>query len=119
LEILKIAEVIQKLIVEIGQTRREILDKGKAKAKAISNYDRKIAVTLAELRNTESYELASKSYKSPPVTIAEKIAKGICSEERYDLELADSDYKATISNLNALLAQLNGYQSIYRHLENV
>lgn len=119
MEIVEVADNIQELIKEIGKCRREIEDKGKAKAKAISDYDRKIAVTLATLRNTEEYTLAGKTYKTPPVTIAEKIAKGVCSEERYAMELADSGYKATISNLEALKAQLNGYQSIFRHLENV
>ena len=117
MEMIQVKDCIEKLIVEIGKTRREIEDKGKGKAVAISNYDRKLAVTLAELRNSETYNLAGKDYKVPPVTIMEKIAKGICSPERYDLELAESSYKAVISNLEALKAQLNGYQSVFRHLD--
>lgn len=117
MEIIEVKTCIEKLISEIGKCRREIEDKGRDKAVAISDYDRKLAVTLAELRNSETYKLAGKEYPVPPVTIMEKIAKGICSVERYDLELADSAYKACVTNLNALLAQLNGYQSIYRNLE--
>lgn len=116
-ELPQIARDINALIKLIGQTRREIEDKGKAKAKAISDYDRKLAVTLATLRNSENYELAGKSYPAPPITIMEKIAKGICAEERYAMEVAESAYKACISNLNALLAQVNAKQSIYRHLD--
>lgn len=119
MEIIDVKDAIQKLIVEIGKARREIEEKGQAKAKAISDYDKRLAITLAELRSGENYILANKSHTPPPVTIMEKIAKGICSEERYALELADSGYKATISNLEALKAQLNGYQSIYKHLENI
>ena len=116
MELIQVKDCIEKLITEIGKTRREIEDKGKAKARAISDYDRKLAVTLATMRNSENYELGDKIYKTPPVTILEKIAKGICSEERFAMEVADSGYKATISNLQALLAQLNGYQSIYKNL---
>jgi hypothetical protein len=116
MDVVKIAEIITGLIEVIGKTRREIETKGQAKAKAISDYDRKMAITLAELRNNESYTLGEKTYKTPPVSIMEKIAKGICSQERYELEIAESNYKATVSNLNAMLAQLNGYQSIYKHL---
>ena len=119
MEITKVADSIRKLISEIGTYRREIESKGKAKAKAISDYDRKIAITLAILRNSDSYELAGKTYQAPPVSIMEKIAKGICAEECYVKEIADSGYKATLSNLEALKAQLNAMQSIYRHLENV
>jgi hypothetical protein len=113
----RIRDYIEKLIGEVGKCRREIEEKGKAKAKAVSDYDRKLAVTLATLRNADSYELSGKTYKAPPVSIAEKIAKGICSEERYQLEIAESGYKACISNLEALKSQLNAFQSLYRHQE--
>ena len=113
----KVKEYIENLIKEIGECRREIEAKGKAKAKAISDYDRKMAVTLATLRNSENYILAGQTYKTPPVTIMEKIAKGICSDECYAREVAESSYKAVISNLEALKAQLNGYQSVYKYSE--
>lgn len=117
MDIIKVKDCIEKLIREIGTTRREIEEKGREKAAAISDYDRQLAVTLATLRNTDNYTLAGKTYPAPPVTISEKIAKGICAKERYDLEVAESAYKACISNLEALKAQLNGYQSIFRHLD--
>ena len=119
MDIIKVKDCIEKLIAEIGKTRREIEEKGRLKATAIAEYDRKLAVTIAELRNSDTYKLGDKEYKAPPVTITEKIAKGVCSVERYELEVAESGYKACASNLNALLAQLNGYQSIFRHLENI
>lgn len=117
MELIKIADAIEALIKLIGDTRREIEKKGNARAKAISDYDRKIAITLATLRDTENYTMVGQTYKSPPVTILEKIAKGICAEERYGMELAESNYKACVSNLNALQAQLNAYQSLFRHLD--
>lgn len=117
MDIIKVKDCIEKLIKEVGECRREIEAKGKAKAMAISNYDRKMAVTLATLRNSDNYKLAGQTYKTPPVSIMEKIAKGICADECYTKEVADSGYKATISNLTALLAQLNGFQSLYRFSE--
>lgn len=117
MDIIKVKDCIEKLIKEVGECRREIETKGQAKAKAISDYDRKMAVTLATLRNADNYQLAGQTYKAPPVSIMEKIAKGICSEECYTKEVADSGYRATISNLEALKAQLNAFQSIYKHIE--
>jgi hypothetical protein len=39
------------------------------------------------------------------------------AEQKEKMELADSDYRATLSNLEALKAQMNAMQSIYRHME--
>lgn len=116
-DIIKTRDSMLKIIIEVGALRKEIETKGMAKAKAISDYDRKLAVTLATLKDGETYTLGDKTYKQPPVTIMEKIAKGICANERYELELAESSYKACISNIEALKAQLNGFQSINRHLD--
>ena len=116
--IIQIADNIQKLIAEIGKCRREIEGKGNTRAKAIRNYDMQLAIALATLREAESYELAGRKYQAPPVTIMEKIAKGICAPQREDLEIAEAGYKAAISNLEALQAQLNGFQSIFRHLDS-
>ncbi len=117
MDLIKVRDCIEGLIKDIGDTRREIEAKGETKARAISDYDRSMAITLAVLRDSESYVLGDKRYKAPPVTIMEKIAKGICSEEAYKREVAESGYKACISNLNALLAQINAFQSIYRHMD--
>lgn len=119
MEILQVSKNIESIIAEIGKLRKQIGEKGKAKAKAISDYDRKMAITIATLRNAEDYTLVGRTYKAPPTTVTEKIAKGICSEERYALELAESEYKSTISNLEAMKAQLCGFQSINRYLSEV
>ena len=117
MEVIKVSQTIENLIKEIGKSRREIEAKGKARAKAVMEYDKAMAICMATLRNDKNYMLAGKQYPSPPTTLVEKLAKGICAQHRYDLEIAESAYKACISNLEALKAQLNGYQSIYRHLD--
>ncbi len=116
MEVVEVAKRIEKIISEIGKCRRQIEDKGRARAKTISEYDKALAISIAALRNEKNYMLYGKQYPQPPTTIIEKLAKGICAQQAYDREIAESDYKAVISNLQALMAQLNGYQSIYRHL---
>ncbi len=118
MDIIQVADAIQKLIAEIGKCRREIEGKGNARAKAIKNYDMQMAIALATLREGESYELAGRKWQAPPVTIMEKIAKGICAIQREELEIAESGYRASTCNLEALQAQLNGFQSIFRHLDS-
>ena len=103
----KVKDHIEKLIAMIGTTRREIEEKGNARAEAISNYDMRLKVAIVTLREEGKF----------PATLIEKIAKGVCAPDRERLELAEVGYKACISNLTALMAQLNGYQSIYRFSE--
>jgi len=107
MELIQVKDCIEKLIKEIGKCRREIEDKGNARAKAISNYDKQLKIAIVTLRDEGKF----------PVTLIEKIAKGVCSDHREKLELAEVAYKACISNLEALKAQLNGYQSIFRHMD--
>ena len=117
-DLIQIATTIQNIVKEIGEYRRMLKESGETLATATRDYDRKMAITLATLGDSETYELAGKTYKSPPVTIREKIAKGICCEERYKLVLAETGYKACITNINALQAQLNANQSLFRYLDS-
>ena len=108
MEVTQIASHIENIIKEIGKFRKEIEGRGTERAKAISNYDKQLGIAIITLKTEDKY----------PATLIEKIAKNDCSEHRERLELAESGYKACISNLEALKAQLNGYQSIYRHLDS-
>jgi len=107
--IIQVSDAIQKLIAEIGKCRREIDGKGEMRARAIANYDMRIGVAIVTLKEEGNF----------PATLIEKIAKKLCSEDRYALEVSESGYKAAICNLEALQAQLNAYQSIFRHLDSV
>ena len=105
MELFQVKNCIEKLIAEIGKYRRQIEERGNARAQAISNYDMRMQIAIVTLREEGKF----------PITLIEKIAKGLCCKDRETMELAESNYRACISNLNALLAQLNGYQSIFRH----
>ena len=107
MEVIKVADKIEAIILEIGYYRRQIEQKGIERAKTISNYDMRIGIAVITLKDEGKF----------PATLIEKIAKKLCCKDREDLEIAESAYKAVICNLQALMAQLNGYQSIYRHLD--
>jgi len=108
-ELKDVSTIIANLIQEIGKCRREIEAKGTARAKAISNYDKRMRIAIVTLKDEGKF----------PATLIEKIAKGVCAPEIEEREIAESGYRACISNLEALKAQLNGYQSIYKHLDSV
>lgn len=109
MELIKVAECIEGLIKEIGKCRREIEAKGLEKARTLALYDVKLGGAIQILREEGKF----------PATLIEKIAKKLCADDRKAMEEADILYKACISNLEALKAQLNGYQSIFRHIESV
>jgi len=108
MDIIKVKDCIEKLIVEVGHCRREIEAKGQKKAEAIRNYDKRMAITLANLRHSENYTLNNKTYNAPPVTILEKIAKGLCAQ-------ASVISKHSRRNLTAI----NQFTDIWSLYENI
>ncbi len=115
--IIKYKDTIEKVIEELGKCRRELETKGREKAIALSNYDRRIAITIVSLRDGDLLKIGEREIKQLPVSVMEKVAKGICRDDRLAMDVAESGYKACITNIQVLMVQLSAYQSIYRHLE--
>lgn len=116
-DLIQISEQITKKIKEIDAIRAEIKQRGEEKAKTSSVYDMEIAKYLIGLKNGREYELSGEKIKDPPASIMEKTAKGLAWEEKLLMDTAEANYKSCISNLEAVKAQLNGLQSIFRNLE--
>ena len=116
---MKCAKIIEGIIAEIGTYRKAIEGKGIAKAKTMKAYDKALAIAIAELGHNPTYELDGKTYKQPLATLRNIIAKGLVADFLEEMEIAKSDYKAVISNLEALEVQQNGYQSINRWLDSI
>ncbi len=116
MEVIEISREIEKRIGLLATARKELAKRAKEKAAAIADYDRALAITLIKLR--EGVELAFEGHKlkNIPVTVMEKIAKGMCFQERLAMEEAAASYGVAVSGMNSLQAELNGFQSIYRHL---
>ena len=80
--------------------------KAEDKAKAISEYDKALAVNMLEIRA-----------KNHPASMCEKLAKGKIFELAYAKDVTDSGYKSVTSKINSLKAELNGWQSIFSKLD--
>ena len=117
MELYAVATKIEEKIKTLEMGREILKDHAKNKALAIANYDKVIAITIIKLKNGVEFDLDGNKVKNPLATITEKIAKGICYQERLDAELAEAEYKNGIVGMSAIQAELNGYQSIFRHLE--
>lgn len=118
-DIISISQSIQHKIAEIDLIRSEIRKRGDSKAQTIADYDRSLAITIIRLRNGEPMELDGHAVVNPQATVLEKIARGLCWEEKLRMERADAEYKSAVTNLSACEAQLNGEQSILRYQDKV
>jgi len=107
-DVIKIAHLIKSKVELLERMRGEIRDRAETKALAISEYDKALSITI--LKEKEN---------GTPVSIIDKVSKGKIYEKRYELELADGLYKSLISNINSIQAELNGLQSINRHLSEL
>jgi hypothetical protein len=116
---ISIALRIDDKIKLLERMRVEIRERAEKKAIAISEYDKAIAITLIKLKNKVEMTLDDQKVINPPASIMEKIAKGICFKERLEAEKSDALYKSLISNIDSVQAELNGLQSVNRHLDNL
>jgi len=117
-DILTSKQRIESKIRELEDHRESILNAATEKATALANYRKKKAVTILKLRNkmVPSFEGIVISYPLA-VTLIPQITQGICWEECLKRTDADSSYKGLITIMEALKAELNGLQSINKHLE--
>jgi cell division septum initiation protein DivIVA len=116
MEVVKIADEIQKKIDALDTIRATVRERANAKAKAIAEYDKQIAITLIKLSSGKTMTIDEHKIEKPSVSVSEKIAKGICWQEKLNMEQATASYSAAVTNLDVVMAQLNALQSIYRHL---
>ena len=117
MDVVKIAVAIQDIIAELGEHRKAIDEAANAKAIAIAEYDRDVAISLVRLKLGEGVEIDGKLVKDPPVGMIDKLAKGACWEACLKKEVAEAKYKSTVTKMEVLMAQLNGFQSVFRHLD--
>ena len=98
---------MQSIIAAIGGQVTRIEDLGVQKAKALTAYDKAMAIQTLELRPDH------------PVTILERIVKGECENEMLEKSIAESAYKSCITIIEARKAQLNALQSLFKQQEDM
>ncbi len=117
-DILTSAQRIQNKIAELEKKRDDIFDYANDKADAISIYEKNLAVTILKLKNGNI-----KSFEGVPIpeklaiTLIRDIAKGICYKDVFTKEANEAGYKGLVTICECIRAELNGLQSINKHLE--
>ena len=116
-DVLSSKERIELKISELENGRSQILGLSANLAIAISNYDRALALSMLKLLNGQINSFENQEVTKVSATTVKDIAKGLCWRERLKLEEATGEYKAHISNMETIRAELNGLQSINKHLQ--
>ena len=114
--VLGVAGDIEKTAKEVRGLRQNLRSAGRGAAKAIAEYEKELAVTIVKLRNGRAIEFEGETVLNPPVTVMDKIAKGICHDKNLASQVASYEYSALTANLKAAIAELSAYQIKYRHL---
>ena len=116
-DILTNAAKIEYTISQISEKADRIEEATEEKATCLANYEREIAVTILKLKNGAIMEFEGQPIKSLAANLIPIVAKGICYKESFDKEMAEGNYKGLITIIEALKAQLNGYQSLNKTMQ--
>ena len=108
---------IRSKISELRNARAVIFDSARNKARAISNFAKNVAIKELKLKNGLITEWEGIEVGKVVASSARKIAEGMCWFEMNDKEEGEALYKAHLTNIEAIKAELNGLQSINKHLD--
>ncbi len=116
MELIKVAEMIEQKIKLLEVGRKALKERADRKAETIATYEKRIAMVMLELKSGVEMLWEGQTIKDPPTTIVEKLARGMCWQEKLEMEKCDAEYRNAIAGLACIQAELNGYQSINRFL---
>ena len=115
----ELSELIRFQIDNLEGMKTKLKERSHRKAQAIANYDKSLALTIIEIRNGKGVTVDGKLITDTGVSLADKLAKGACYQQRLEMEVAEAEYKSLIAAIEVTKAQLNGLQSINRHLDTI
>lgn len=118
MDIISVSKKIQEKIKTLELGREILRERATEKANAIGLYEKQIAKTLIGLKNGKEYDIEGEKIQNPPASTSEKIARGVCYQEKINAELKEAEYKNAVIGMQAILGEVNAWQSIYRHLEH-
>lgn len=117
MEVVNVAKRIEDKIHLLEQGRSQLQELAHAKAQTLADYEKQLAITLLRLKNGQELALDGHKARGLAATYMEKVARGMCWQERLAADEAEANYKLTVSKMESVKAELNGYQSIFRHLD--
>ena len=117
MELIDVANKIEEKIMLLESGRKLLQPRAESRANTIGAYEKKLGIVIMQLKNGIKFNLDGVDIENPQTTIVEKVARSICFQEKIDMELAEAEYKNAVKGLDCIMAELNGHQSINRHLD--
>ena len=115
MESVKISQSIVKRIDLLESARKKNSEFAINMAKSNAEYSKILAKTIIQLKNGVEMRVEGETISSPPVTIIEKIAKGVCWEEQLTMDKNVAFYKNSIRAIDSMKAELNALQSLFKY----
>lgn len=115
--VISMKKKIEDKISELECHRNSIQGASEFKAEKKAQYAKDLAIAILKLRNKVIVEFEGQKIDNLPANLIPKVAEGICWESCLENEKAESGYKGLIVQLDSLKAELNGLQSLNRHLD--
>lgn len=106
---------IENKIIQIGKARMALRDYAIKKADTLIAYRKAKAKAITKLRSGASIEIDGELYAEGSATLIPHLAQGSCWQEKLEADTAEALYKVAITAINALIAELNGWQSIHKY----
>lgn len=116
---LEVADLIREKIAELKAARSQLFEASEEKSQSISDYDRSMALAYIKIKHKKITHLDDEPIGDVVQSNLPLIAKGVCWEQCLYKERGENGYKAILSNIEAIKAELNGLQSINRHLDSL
>lgn len=117
LDIITMQGKINASISELREAWKTLKVRADDKAKTSGEYEKAIAITIIKLKNGVEFDFEGQKILSPPVTIIEKIARGICFREKIAMEQAEALYKNANVVCENIRTEINAYQSLLKFIE--
>ena len=101
-----ISEQLHALIERLNDAQKVLYKQARDKAETERVYRMDLAQEIVRLRA-----------EGQPVAIVGDLARGSCADEKFNRDLADSRFRATLEAIETIKVQISALQSLYRHNE--
>lgn len=106
---------IEKKIRAIEKARLQLRDLSIKKSNTLVAYRKARAKAITKLRGGGVVKIDDEIIRESSATLIPHLAQGACWQEKLDADLAEALYKVATTAINALIAELNGWQSIHKY----
>lgn len=117
MDVIAVQEEIEKRINWLDDLLKRLTETGQTLALADAEYDRDLALAMLGIEHGSVKEIEGVPIGKVTTTTLRDKAKGVCWQARLKLVQAEALHKGTKTKIDTVSAQLNAWQSIFRHIE--